>query len=115
MGRYDGCSICMKVCPVQKYGMKPVMEHYVETGEVLGKGTDELEGYTLKDKGKFGPGEKPHFTPEFFQIPRGRYENWLYEGFKERLEAGEELTKEEIAEFADAVRDAVQTKREATG
>ena len=115
MGRYDGCSICMKVCPVQKYGMKPVMDHYVETGEVLGKGTDELEGYTLKGMGKFGPGEKPHFSPEFFQIPRGRYENWLYEDFKRRLAAGEELTEEEMAEFADAVREAVQTKREVTG
>jgi hypothetical protein len=35
------------------------MEHYVETGEVLGKGTDSLEGYTLQDKGYFGPGHLP--------------------------------------------------------
>ncbi|HEY9528189.1 MAG TPA: reductive dehalogenase domain-containing protein, partial [Anaerolineales bacterium] len=40
MARYLGCGICMKVCPIQKYGMPAVMEHYVETGEVLGKGTD---------------------------------------------------------------------------
>ena len=26
MARYSGCGICMKVCPVQKFGMKIVME-----------------------------------------------------------------------------------------
>ena len=40
----------MIVCPIQRYGMKPVMEHYVETGEVLGKGSESLEGYSLKGK-----------------------------------------------------------------
>ena len=59
MTRYSGCGICMKVCPIQKYGMKPVMEHYIETGEVLGKGTENLEGYTLPDKGHFRPGKLP--------------------------------------------------------
>ena len=72
MGRYDGCAICMKTCPVQRYGMQPVMEHYVVTGEALGKGTHNLEGYTLKDKGYFGPKENPHFDKGFFEIPRGR-------------------------------------------
>ena len=114
MGRYDGCSICMKVCPVQKVGMQPVMEHYVETGEVLGKGTDDLEGYDLKDKGHFGPGKKPHFTPDFFEIPRGRFENWLFEQFKERL-SGRTPTPEELRLFVSEVREALDTRREATG
>ena len=57
----------MKVCPIQRYGMKPVMEYYVETGKILGKGTENLEGYTLDDKGHFGSGELPgrlHFREE---------------------------------------------------
>ena len=85
MTRYSGCGICMKVCPIQKYGMKPVMEHYVETGEVLGKGTDNLEGYTLPDKGYFRPGRLPQFRPAFFAMPRGKTEDILFAEFKERL------------------------------
>ena len=45
MARYLGCGICMKVCPIQKYGLKNVMDHYAATGQVLGKGTHDLEGY----------------------------------------------------------------------
>ncbi|MBI3326291.1 MAG: hypothetical protein HYZ81_06270 [Nitrospinae bacterium] len=85
MARYLGCGICMKVCPIQKFGMKAVMEHYVETGEVLGKGTHNLEGYTLEDKGYFGPGELPTFDPEVFDMPQGRVEDVLFEDFKEKL------------------------------
>jgi ferredoxin len=85
MARYLGCGICMKVCPIQKYGMQPVMEHYVETGEILGKGTDSLEGYTLHDKGHFGPGELPSFNAEFFKMPRGRAEDWLLIEFRDKL------------------------------
>ncbi|MEE2885650.1 MAG: reductive dehalogenase domain-containing protein, partial [Chloroflexota bacterium] len=44
MARYEGCGVCMKVCPIQKHGMKPVMEHYINTGEILGKGSHDLEG-----------------------------------------------------------------------
>ena len=70
--RYVGCGVCMKVCPIQKYGMKNVMEHYVETGQVLGKGTHDLEGYTLEGKGYFGPGELPVFDRDFFSsMPTG--------------------------------------------
>jgi ferredoxin len=85
MARYMGCGICMKVCPVQKYGMQPVMEHYVETGEILGKGTDSLEGYALADKGYFGPGQLPSFTPDFFKMPRGRSEDWVLMEFRDKL------------------------------
>jgi epoxyqueuosine reductase len=59
MARYAACGVCQKVCPIQKFGMKAVMEHFIDTGQVLGKGTDALEGYTVPDKGYFGPGELP--------------------------------------------------------
>ena len=104
MARYEGCAVCMKVCPVQRYGMKPVMEHYVETGEVLGKGTDNLEGYEIRDKGYFGPGELPQFDHEFFQFPHGTREDYLFEQFKARLEKEGVPPEKELAGFATAVK-----------
>ena len=62
MVKMDGCGVCMKVCPVQKFGMKPVMEHYVETGEVLGKGTDDLEGFPCPTAGTSAPASFPNST-----------------------------------------------------
>lgn len=85
MTRYSGCGVCIKVCPIQKYGMKPVMDHYIATGEVLGKGTPNLEGYSLPDKGYFKPGRLPSFDSGFFDMPLGRAEDWLVDRFKERL------------------------------
>lgn len=64
LARYEGCSVCIKVCPVQRYGLKSVLDHYRETGEIQGKGTDTLEGYTLFDKGHFGSGQMPKFSVE---------------------------------------------------
>ena len=104
MARYEGCAVCMLTCPIQRYGMPAVMEHYVETGNVLGKGTDALEGYELRDKGYFASGKLPHFTPQFFQIPHGRKEEWLYEQFKERLERDGVPPAEDVLEFAGAVK-----------
>ena len=104
MARYEGCAICMKVCPVQRYGMKPVMEHYIETGEVLGKGTENLEGYTLRDKGHFGPGELPQFDRAFFEIPDGRREDWLFKQFKDRLDKEGVPPEEELVGFATKVK-----------
>ena len=101
MAVYEGCAVCMKVCPVQRYGMKPVMEHYVETGEVLGKGTDNLEGYELRDKGYFGPGKLPKFDRAFFDIPHGTKEEWLFEEFKARLQSEEKPDQSEIGEFVE--------------
>ena len=104
MARYEGCAVCMKVCPVQRYGMKPVMEHYVETGEVLGKGTDNLEGYDIRDKGYFGPGELPHFDRQFFDFPHGRREDWLFTQFKERLGREGVPDEPDLVEFASNVK-----------
>ena len=104
MARYEGCAVCMKVCPVQRYGMKPVMEHYIETGEVLGKGTENLEGYTLRDKGHFGPGELPQFDRAFFDMPHGREEDWLFKEFKDRLDKEGVPPEEELVGFATEVK-----------
>ena len=60
--QYDGCGVCMKVCPVQRYGLKKVVEHFGNTGKVFGKGTDELEGYQLGDTGYWPVGKLPRFT-----------------------------------------------------
>jgi hypothetical protein len=59
----------MKVCPVQRYGLGPVMAEYTQTGRILGKDTDELEGYSFDDR-YFGPGERPRLTKDWF-APRG--------------------------------------------
>ena len=89
MERYNDCGICMKVCPIQRYGMKPVMEHYIATGHVLGKGTNLLEGYELQGMGYFGPGELPSFDTEFFRMPHGKSEDVAFEEFKGKVKAGE--------------------------
>ena len=113
MARYEGCGICMKVCPVQRYGMKPVMEHYIYTGDVLGKGTDNLEGYTLQDKGYFGPGKLPHFDKEFFAMPQRRSEDWLLIEFRNKLmEAkGENGGRDHMwAEFREKVEESIDQR-----
>jgi NAD-dependent dihydropyrimidine dehydrogenase PreA subunit len=100
MARYLGCGICMKTCPIQKYGLKNVMDHYAETGQVLGKGTHDLEGFELEGKGYFGPGELPVFDRGFFDMPHGTEFEHAFEGFKEKARAaGGEVSDELIAEF----------------
>ena len=108
--RYLACGVCMKVCPVQKYGMKNVMEHYAETGQVLGKGTHDLEGYTLGGKGYFGPGELPVFDREFFSsMPRGDAEQWAFDQFKEQaVSAGGEISEEMLVKLKEEVSDAIK-------
>jgi ferredoxin len=65
---YKGCAVCMKVCPIQRFGLRPVLEHYKKTGQILGKGTADLEFYELPGKGAFGPGELPTWRPEEFHV-----------------------------------------------
>jgi hypothetical protein len=104
MVKYEGCGVCMKVCPIQRYGMKPVMEHYVETGEILGKGISDLEGYEMRGKGYFGSGELPHFDRDMFDIPHGTTEEALLHKFKARIESKSEVTKAEAVQFADDLK-----------
>ncbi|HZC10259.1 MAG TPA: 4Fe-4S dicluster domain-containing protein [Mycobacterium sp.] len=66
-----GCSICMKVCPVQRYGLPAVVAHYERTGQILGKDTDDLEGYDWPLDGRhYGPGVTPH-VPDSVVRPAG--------------------------------------------
>ena len=104
MARYEGCGVCMKVCPIQRYGMVPVMEHYIETGEVLGKGTDNLEGYAIREKGYFGPGDLPHFDRPFFEIPHGGREDWLFHQFKEKVSKEGVPSEKKLVEFATSLK-----------
>jgi epoxyqueuosine reductase len=53
VAKVEGCAICMKVCPVQRYGLDRVTAHFEQTGEILGKGSDELEGYRWPPDGRF--------------------------------------------------------------
>ena len=100
MARYLGCGVCMKVCPIQKYGLKDTMEHYAATGQVLGKGTHDLEGYTLEGKGYFGPGELPVFESGFFDMPHGTTDEWAFDRFKAKAKAaGNQVTPQLIEEF----------------
>jgi epoxyqueuosine reductase len=60
-----GCAVCMKVCPVQRFGLQAVLEEFEATGKVLGKGTDELEGYTWSADGRYYPAaERPEVSDE---------------------------------------------------
>jgi ferredoxin len=126
------CQVCVNRCPgraitkdkvwwrgVEKNKLiyercRPVMAHYVETGEVLGKGTHNLEGYTFPDKGYTGPGELPMFDREFFEIPHGRKEDWLFDQFKEKL-LHEGVSNDEMAEFTERVKDILEEGRTTIG
>ena len=106
MAMYEGCGVCMKVCPIQRYGMAPVMEHYVETGEILGKNTDNLEGYTFEERGGyFGPGELPKFDRSFFEIPKGRSEDWLFSEFKKKILSNGPASDEEMKTFGSKLNE----------
>ena len=114
MARYLGCGICMKVCPIQKYGMQTVMEHYAETGQVLGKGTHDLEGYDLEGKGYFGPGELPVFDRDFFSaMPHGDTESWAFDSFKKKaVAAGGVISDELMEEFREEVSRGLSQSRD---
>ena len=99
MARYLGCGVCMKVCPIQKYGLQRVMDHYAQTGQVLGKGSHDLEGYTLEGKGYFGPGEMPVFDRDFFDMPTGTIEEYAMARLKSQSAEQGEITIEMLEEL----------------
>lgn len=75
VSRVEGCAVCMKVCPVQKYGLDPVIAHYERTGEILGKGTDDLEGYRWPLDGRYyGAGSKPPIDASIIHPP-----GWVFD------------------------------------
>ncbi|MFB6393264.1 4Fe-4S dicluster domain-containing protein [Polymorphospora lycopeni] len=76
VAQVDGCAVCMKVCPVQRYGLPAVLDHFEKTDTILGRGTDELEGYGWPlDDQRYGPGQKPRLTREFFEAMPERFDN----------------------------------------
>ena len=109
MATYEGCGVCMLVCPVQRYGLPEVMDYFVSTGEVLGKGSHNLEGFEIKGKGYFGPGELPSFDREFFDIPHGTKEEWLFEQFKRKLNENSD-TEEDTVQFASELKSVLSEK-----
>ena len=112
MARYAACGVCMKVCPIQRYGMKPVMEHYATTGQVLGKGTHNLEGYEMRDLGYFGPSELPTFDSDFFHVPEGYADQVLLDDLKAKISSGEAAEGPErdrvFQEFASKLEELVK-------
>jgi ferredoxin len=66
----SGCGICMKVCPVQRYGLDAILEHREQTGKILGVGSDELEGFDWPLDGRhYGPGETPRVGEDLIRNP----------------------------------------------
>lgn len=65
IGQAGGCAVCVKVCPIQRFGVEAVVAYYEETGRILGKDSDDLEGYTwLIDHRYYGVGDKPRISSE---------------------------------------------------
>lgn len=74
-----GCAVCIKVCPVQRYGLDAVKAYYLETGRILGKGTKELETYVWPLDGRaYGPGEKPAITKDVIEPPGWPFDKDAY-------------------------------------
>ena len=117
LARYAACGVCMKVCPIQRYGMKEVYQHYASTGQVLGKGTHGLEGYGIEQLGYFGPGELPKFDSDFFHIPEGPADLNLLEDLKAKIEAGEASEGPEreklFQEFGSQLQQALKNSKDA--
>jgi ferredoxin len=66
----NGCSICMKVCPVQKYGLPAVVEEFERTGMIKGRGTDDLEGFDWPLDGRhYAPGKLPKLSLQVREPP----------------------------------------------
>jgi epoxyqueuosine reductase len=63
------CAVCIKVCPVQRYGLDKVMAEFVSSGRILGKDSDELESYEFEGQ-VYPHGERPTLRAEWFaEIP----------------------------------------------
>ncbi len=66
----EGCAICLKVCPIQRFGLKAVIDEWEKNKRILGKGTDELEAYTFVDGHYYRKNERPKVSTEFI-APEG--------------------------------------------
>jgi ferredoxin len=72
VGQAEGCAVCVKVCPIQRFGLEAVIAHYNDTGQILGKDSNDLEGYRWPlDDRYYGAGEKPRISSaQFLHPPR---------------------------------------------
>lgn len=65
----DGCAVCIKTCPVQRYGLEHVLDVYRETGEIVGRG-GELESYRWPlDDRVYESGQRPRLELDVRQPP----------------------------------------------
>jgi epoxyqueuosine reductase len=95
----EGCAVCMKVCPIQRYGLEAVRSHLVVHGEILGRGSDELEGYVWPLDGRhYGPDAKPRIDGATLLTPRG----WRFDA--DRTEPADEQTNPSRASEASEER-----------
>lgn len=63
------CAVCMKVCPVQRYGLRSVLDEFERSGRIVGKDTNELESYEFEGR-LYQVGERPKLRNEWFtEIP----------------------------------------------
>lgn len=69
VAKVHGCGICMTTCPAQKFGTAAMIEHWEKTGEILGKDTEDLEGYVWEDGKYYGLRERPSPDPVFMAMP----------------------------------------------
>lgn len=86
-----GCGVCMKVCPVQRYGLPAIIDEFKSSGKILGVGTDELEGFVWPMDGKhYGPGQKPRAAvSEAFQNPQHySFDPNVFDGQESTAETG---------------------------
>ena len=84
------------------------MVRYVNTGKVLGKDTDDLEGYAFLDKGYFGVGVLPGLRKSDFNMPHGSREEQAINKFKDRLKSKGDIVDRDIEKFISEIEKAVE-------
>ena len=65
---------------------------------------DQTQTIPDMEKGYFGPGELPQFDRDFFEIPHGTREDWLFERFKQRLAQDGAPSPDELTGFVEDVK-----------
>ena len=65
--------------------------------------------------GYFGPDKLPQFDREFFEIPHGTKDEWLFEQFKPRMEEGNSPSADEVSAFTTKLQEIVAAGRTTRG
>ena len=97
--------------------MSRVLQLFAETGQILGKGTHDLEGYEIEGKGYFGPCALPVFEREFFNsMPTGDTEFWAFETLKAKAtENGGAVSDEMLQQFKTELETGLAQDRDNLG